>query len=82
MERGLRIPESESLREQPFLREILYGTPKQITGLDLEGNITHNYHDSTGNLYVLSHASQMDDKLLIGSLQMKSISILNLTQIE
>jgi hypothetical protein len=49
-----------------------------VVGLDLEGNVVHNFQDSTGVFHDITSATEFDGTLWIGSLRMDGVGKMNL----
>ncbi|MDF1864502.1 MAG: SMP-30/gluconolactonase/LRE family protein [Saprospiraceae bacterium] len=75
----------EYLYDKPFWRKVIIRMgesvyrgvePKpfgMIVGLDLEGNVVHNFQDSTGIFHDITSVSEFEGALWFGSLKMKNI---------
>lgn len=84
------MKEFEYLYDKPFLRKVLIRLgesvyrsvePKpfgMVVGLDLEGNVVHNFQDSTGVFHDITSATEFDGTLWIGSLRMDGVGKMNL----
>lgn len=80
----------EDLYPKPFWRKVLIRMgesvyrsvePKpfgMVVGLDLEGNVVHNFQDSTGVFHDITSVTEWDGKLWIGSLKMNGLGRLEL----
>jgi len=74
----------DSLLPKPFLRKIIYRLPEflspaptvvgYVLGLDINGNVTHNLQDLTGEFYgEITSVSEHNGVLFFGSLSEKTI---------
>ncbi len=83
---NMRPPkEFEALYDKPFWRKVLLRMPEavyrgvepdpfgMVLGYDLEGNVSHNYQDTTGGFYYITSVSEFNGSLWLGSLKMEGI---------
>jgi len=80
-----RVTDFEPLFDKPFLRKIARRLPPKLSGgvepppfgmvigLDLEGNITHNFQDYSGKVWYVTSVNEFMGDLWIGSLRMEGI---------
>ncbi len=87
---AIRVPAIEALAENTLIRKIIGGLPKKvftpttkhvfIVGLDLNGNVIYNFHDTHSDIQTLTSVNQWGDKLYIGNLASNFVAIYNLSK--
>jgi len=85
-----RVPAIEALAENTLIRKIIGGLPKKvftpttkhafIVGLDLNGNVIYNFHDTHSDIQTLTSVNQWGNKLYIGNLASNFVAIYNLSK--
>lgn len=86
---AVRDPGLEGLAGKPFIRKLIGALPTTmlmpkesysiIIGLDLEGNLTHNFQMSDSVFHSLTSVNQFGDKLYIGSIASSSVGVFDLS---
>jgi len=85
---GIRIPEIDALANHTLIRRVIGGLPKDIftpkskhafiVGLDLDGNVVYNFHDTNSDIQTLTSVNQWKNKLYIGNLASNFVAIYDL----
>lgn len=85
---AVRLKVNEDMASKPLLRTILAGLPLSwvqadthygfVVGLDLDGNVTHNYQDPSGQCTSITSVNEYDNKLYLGSLSMQAACVFEL----
>ena len=78
----------DALADKPFIRKLIGGLPAQlltpknsnglILGLNLSGEVIHNFQDKQSPIVTLTSVNQWEKTLLIGSLNSDFIATLDL----
>lgn len=87
---GIRIPEIDALADNTLIRRVIGGLPKDIftpkskhvfiVGLDFNGNVIYNFHDTHSDIQTLTSVNQWGNKLYIGNLASNFVAIYNLSK--
>ena len=88
---AIRQPVIDALADKPFIRKLIGGLPAQlltpknsnglILGLNLSGEVIHNFQDKQSPIVTLTSVNQWEKTLLIGSLNSDFIATLDLMRI-
>ncbi|MBT8141321.1 MAG: SMP-30/gluconolactonase/LRE family protein [Gammaproteobacteria bacterium] len=85
---AVRMKINDAMADKPFVRTILAGLPLSwiqadthygfIVGLDMQGNVTHNFQDPDGKCSSITSVNQFGNTLYLGSLNMQAACTLEL----
>ena len=85
---GIRIPGLDALADKPLIRKLIGGLPKEslipknkhgfIVGLNLEGEVIHNFQDENSPIQTITSVNQWGNTLFIGNLASDFIALYEL----
>jgi sugar lactone lactonase YvrE len=85
---GIRIPGLDALADKPLIRKLIGGLPKEslipknkhgfIVGLNLEGEVIHNFQDQNSPIQTITSVNQWGNTLFIGNLASDFIALYEL----